>query len=78
MTRREYDAKKRVANNGINRTRYTVYDNSTDFPIIVCGTAQECAARIGISVATFYVHKHSQKVGSYAPYHIITERGCDW
>lgn len=33
---------------------YTVYNNRTDFPVIVDGTAQECANAMGVLVATFY------------------------
>ena len=35
-------------------TRFTVYDNKTDMPIIVCGTALQCANVMGIAVNTFY------------------------
>ena len=34
--------------------RYTVYDNTTDFPVIVCGTSQECAKAMGVSVGYFW------------------------
>ena len=34
--------------------RFTVYDNHTDFPVIVCGTSRECSNAMGISLATFY------------------------
>lgn len=33
---------------------YTVYNNKTDRPVIVDGTARECAAAMGVSLATFY------------------------
>lgn len=44
---------------GHNRPRgswlnYTVYDNKTDFPIIVGGTARECANAMGITLESFY------------------------
>lgn len=35
-------------------SRFTVYDNRTDMPIIVCGTAVQCALVMGISANTFY------------------------
>lgn len=37
-----------------NFCRYTVYDNRTDFPIIVDGTAVECASALGRSRDSFY------------------------
>ena len=33
---------------------YTVYDNKTDFPVIVDGTARECAEVMGLTLAGFY------------------------
>lgn len=33
---------------------YTVYDNRTDFPVIVDGEARECARVMGITLASFY------------------------
>ena len=36
------------------QSRYTVYNNKTDFPVIVCGTAKECADVMGIKAETFY------------------------
>ena len=33
---------------------YTVYDNKTDFPVIVDGTSEECARAMGITLSTFY------------------------
>jgi hypothetical protein len=33
--------------------KYTVYDNKTDFPVIVDGTARECAKIMGITYRTF-------------------------
>lgn len=56
-------------------TRYTVYDNKTDFPIIVCGTAAECASIMGITINAFFINK---KGGTRASrrWIIITEREC--
>lgn len=33
---------------------YTVYDNRTDFPIIVAGTAREAAKAMGIKISSFH------------------------
>ena len=35
-------------------TLYIVYDNKTDLPIIVDGTAEQCARVMGIKVQSFY------------------------
>ena len=56
------------------RVRYTVYDNKTDFPVIVCGTAEECARVMGVDMNTFYVNISSRK-GRWT---ILTERGVDF
>ena len=38
------------------RYRYTVYDNRTGLPVIVCATAEECAKAMDITLATFHVY----------------------
>lgn len=45
---------------------YSVYDGKTTLPVIIDGTAAECAAVMGIAVASFYseltrVRKHESK-----------------
>lgn len=37
-----------------NLNLYTVYNNKTDEVVIVCGTAKECAERMGICEASFF------------------------
>lgn len=49
--RNQQKGHKRPRGNSFN---YTVYDNKTDFPIIVGGSAKECAAAMGITVESFY------------------------
>lgn len=34
--------------------KYTVYDNKTDFPVIVEGTSAECAKAMGIKINSFH------------------------
>ena len=34
--------------------RYSIYETGTDRPIMIWGTAQECAAALGISPASLY------------------------
>ena len=41
--------------------RYTVYNNKTDFPVIVNGTHRECAEAMGISLDTFYKYTSTRK-----------------
>ena len=36
------------------RAFYTVYNRRTDFPVMIGGTAKECAAAMGITVGSFY------------------------
>lgn len=42
---------------------YTVYDNRTDFPVVIGGTARECAAAMKISVGSFHTTYTKQKNG---------------
>lgn len=49
---------------------YTVYDNRTDFPIIVDGEARECAKVMGISIASFYPAVVRAKSGAIKRWHI--------
>ena len=39
---------------GSNVRRYTVYNNKTDAPVIVDGTAKECEKAMGICENSFY------------------------
>jgi len=34
--------------------RYSVYRKGTDLPVVVYGTAQQCARAMGIKINTFY------------------------
>jgi hypothetical protein len=42
---------------------YSVYDNATDMPIIIDGTAKECAAAMGVRLQSFYRTVTRQKNG---------------
>ena len=47
--------------------RYSVYHAKTDVPVMIYGTAQECADAMGISRQTFYKHvqrMHGGKITS--------------
>lgn len=46
------------------KMKYTVYDNKTDFPVIVDGTGEECAKIMGIKYKSFLCAKtpsHSER-----------------
>lgn len=64
----------------VTRTRYTVYDNTTDFPVIVCGTSRECCHVMGISISMFYnlLWKQRNNIHQSPRWHIVVETGCDW
>ena len=53
---------------------YTVYDNKTDLPIIVDGTAKECAAAMGVKLATFRTTLHFIKRGRRCRWYIELTR----
>lgn len=43
---------------------YTVYDRRTDMPVIIGGTARQCAAAMGISLDSFHTIYTKLKNGS--------------
>ena len=43
--------------------RYTVYNNYTDYPVIVCGTVKECAVAMGITAKSLYSIRTKRKRG---------------
>ena len=45
MAKGKYERKKHFT--------YTVYDRRTDMPVIISGTAMECAAVMGITLGSF-------------------------
>lgn len=61
-----------------NIMRYTVYDNKTDFPIIVCGTAQECAKAMDIDINHFYYLTDKSKKQHGDRWFIIKEGKEPW
>ena len=56
--------------------KYTVYDNHTDQPVIVCGTANECASAMGVSVKTFYAYLSPTGIAREKRWEIIKEGLC--
>lgn len=51
--------------------RYTVYNNKTDFPVIVDGDAKECAKAMGISMRSFYYTVNRVKNGKNKKWTIL-------
>lgn len=49
---------------------YTVYNNKTDTPVIIDGTAEECAKAMGMTLATFYPTVTRVKSGKIKKWHI--------
>ena len=54
--------------------KYDVYDNRTDFPIIIDGTAKECARALGITKRSFYNIVVKSKKDKSVFWHITIER----
>ena len=52
---------------------YTVYDNRTDFPIIVGGTAKECAEAMHRTVGSFYSTVTKARTGQNKRWTILKE-----
>ena len=51
--------------------RYSVYDNRTDFPLIIDGTADECAAALNRSRGSFYCLVDRVRQGKNKRYSIL-------
>ena len=56
--------------------KYTVYDNRTDAPVIVCAEAQECADAIGVALGTFYAYLTPSGKSREHRWTIIKEGRC--
>ena len=51
---------------------YSVYDTKTTLPVIIDGTAAECANVMGIKIASFYSALDRQKKGLLRGWEIFT------
>lgn len=49
---------------------YTVYNNKTDMPVIIDGTAEQTAKAMGISFSTFYSAVTLARKGKIRKWHI--------
>ena len=54
LERRQQGFAKRKKWEREKRNKYTVYDKHTDLPIIIDGTADKCAAAMGVTVDSFW------------------------
>ena len=45
------------------RKRYSVYETGTDRPLMIWGTAQECAAALGITYRSFSCYVSRARAG---------------
>lgn len=68
--RKGHKGHKKVKGNFLN---YTVYDNKTDFPIIVGGSAQECAKAMGITLQSFFNAVDRSRKGLNKRWTILSE-----
>lgn len=52
---------------------YSVYDNRTDFPVVIGGTAAECARAMKVTLASFYCCVNRARTGKVNRWTIIKE-----
>ena len=55
-----------------NFCRYSIYDNRTDMPIIIDGTAKECAEAFGTTTNSFYCMVNRVRLGKNKRYTVLT------
>ena len=49
---------------------YTIYNNKTDMPVIIDGTAEECAKSMKITLASFYSAVTHARTGKIKKWYI--------
>lgn len=66
---------KTIREDEMNRFVYDVYDNKTDMPIIIGGSADECARAMGVKTESFrtYVKQHR-----FEKYTVIKTVACEF
>lgn len=58
--------------------KYSVYDRHTDMPVLIHGTAEQCAKCMGIKLNSFYRTLMRQREGSSASkYEIVVDDDYD-
>lgn len=57
--------------------RYTVYNNYTDYPVVVFGTVKECAEAMGITPKSFYAIRSKSNRGIDKKWTVIDEKEDD-
>ena len=55
---------------GRNPLLYTVYNNKTDMPVIIDGTAEQAAKAMKMSIKSFYPAVTHAKTGKIKKWHI--------
>ena len=55
------------------RNRYSVYERGTDRPIMIHGTAEECARALGVARSSFYAYLVRQRKGQPQQIEIFIE-----
>lgn len=61
----------RIVSGSRHFCRYSVYDNRTDFPIIIDGTADECAKALNRSRNSFYCMVDRVRKGKNKRYTVL-------
>ena len=56
----------------VTMKRYTIYNNKTDFPVIVDGTAAECAKAMGIKFKSFHSIATRARKGEIKKWAVLT------
>ncbi len=53
---------------------YTIYNNKTDMPVIIDGTARECAKAMGMTLSSFRSAVTHAKTGKVKKWHIEVQQ----
>ena len=56
---------------------YSVYDRRTEMPLIIAGTAAQCAAAMGVTMNTFYSLRSKYKHGVQGRWEIYRDEEGD-
>ena len=54
---------------------YTIYNNKTDMPVIIDGTAEQCAKAMGMKLCSFYPAVTLAKTGKIKKWYIEVRGG---
>ena len=59
------------------KSRWTVYNNKTDMPVMIDGTVEECAKAMGVTVSYFHKCCYLTKRGQCRKWCIIEQGDID-